>query len=110
MSGSHKAHGKDDAFKALPLIASPDQVTDGFWLLPRPFEREHDGRVAKPWKCRLRLHDWEDRENPETHAHYQVCRRCNAYRDTQRPSLGKGAIDEANRTNPGGLTFLGGGE
>jgi len=26
-------------------------------------------RVAKPkpWKCRLRLHDWDDRENSETH-------------------------------------------
>ena len=22
-------------------------------------------RVAKPWKCRLGLHDWEVRENPE---------------------------------------------
>ena len=25
----------------------------------------HNLRVAKPWKCRLRLHDWDDRENPE---------------------------------------------
>lgn len=38
--------------------------------------------MAEPLKCRLRLHAWEDRENPETHAHYQVCVRCNAYRDT----------------------------
>lgn len=29
--------------------------------------------MAEPLKCRLRLHAWEDRENPETHAHYQVC-------------------------------------
>jgi ribosomal protein L40E len=34
--------------------------------------------VAKPWKCRFRLHDWDDRENPKTHEHYQVCLRCNA--------------------------------
>ena len=25
---------------------------------------EHNLRVAKPWKCRLSLHDWEVRENP----------------------------------------------
>ena len=31
--------------------------------------------MAKPLKCRLRLHNWEDRENPETHERYQgsVC-------------------------------------
>jgi hypothetical protein len=29
--------------------------------------------VAKPLKCRLRLHDWEHRENPETHERHQVC-------------------------------------
>jgi hypothetical protein len=27
----------------------------------------------KPLRCRLRLHTWEYRENPETHEHYQVC-------------------------------------
>ena len=44
--------------------------------------------MAKPWKCQLRLHDWEDRENPETHEHYQVCLRCNAYRERVRSSTG----------------------
>ena len=42
--------------------------------------------MAKPWKCRLGLHDWEVRENPESHAHFEVCRRCDAERDTRRPS------------------------
>jgi hypothetical protein len=28
--------------------------------------------MAKSWMCRLRLHKWDDRENPETHAQYQV--------------------------------------
>ena len=37
--------------------------------------------MAKPLRCLLRLHRWEYRENPETHEHYQVCARCNAYRD-----------------------------
>jgi hypothetical protein len=46
----------------------------------RYLEREHNLRVAKSWKCRPRVHDWEDRENPETHAHYKVYRRCDAYR------------------------------
>jgi hypothetical protein len=39
--------------------------------------------AGQPWKCRLRLHEWDDWENPETYEHYEVCRRCNAYRDTR---------------------------
>lgn len=53
--------------------------------------REQNLRVAKPWKCRLRLHDWDDRENPETHEYYQVCLRCNAYRERGRAYPGAGA-------------------
>jgi hypothetical protein len=34
--------------------------------------------MAKPWRCRLRLHSWEERENPDTQERYQVCPRCNA--------------------------------
>jgi hypothetical protein len=37
--------------------------------------------MAKPLRCRFRLHKWQDRENPETEEHYKVCVRCNAYRD-----------------------------
>jgi hypothetical protein len=47
--------------------------------------------MAKPLKCRLRLHNWEDRENPETHERYQVCLRCNAYRDRGNAAPGAGA-------------------
>jgi hypothetical protein len=47
--------------------------------------------VAEPLKCRLRLHDWEHRENPETHERYQVCLRCNAYRDRGNAAPGAGA-------------------
>jgi hypothetical protein len=50
-----------------------------------------DCAMAKSWKCRLRLHKWDDRENPETHAHYQVCLRCNAYRDRGQAAPGAGA-------------------
>ena len=32
-------------------------------------------RVAKPWKCRLGFHDWDDQENRETHERYEVARR-----------------------------------
>jgi hypothetical protein len=56
--------------------------------------------VAKTWKCRLRLHDWDDRENPETHEHYEVCLRCNAYRERGRAYPGAGAA---------GVTGTGGG-
>ena len=47
--------------------------------------------MAKPWKCRLRMHDWDDRENPETHEHYEICLRCNAYRERGRAAPGAGA-------------------
>jgi hypothetical protein len=57
--------------------------------------------VAKPWKCRLRLHDWEVRENPETHDHYEVCRRCDADRDTRRPSWSPDSGDTGALGKPG---------
>ena len=48
--------------------------------------------MGKPLRCRLRLHAWEERENPETHAPYQVCLRCNAYRDRGSSAFdGRGA-------------------
>jgi hypothetical protein len=53
--------------------------------------RVEDPCMAKPLRCRLRLHAWEDRENPETHEHYQVCPRCNAYRDRGNAAPGAGA-------------------
>jgi hypothetical protein len=37
--------------------------------------------MAKPLRCLLRLHRWDHRENPETGQQFQVCLRCNAYRD-----------------------------
>ena len=53
--------------------------------------------IAKPLRCRLRLHAREYRENPETHEHYQVCARCNAYRDR-----GGSAFDGRGAWGPGG--------
>lgn len=48
--------------------------------------------MARPLRCRLRLHSWEYRENPDTHEYYQVCVRCNAYRDRGNSALdGRGA-------------------
>ena len=37
--------------------------------------------MARPLRCLLRLHRWDYRENPETGQQFQVCLRCNAYRD-----------------------------
>lgn len=50
-----------------------------------------NGCVARPLKCRLGLHDWDDRENPETHERYQVCLRCDAYKDRGDAAPGAGA-------------------
>ncbi len=52
--------------------------------LTLPHMLRHDATIAvmaKPLRCLLRLHKWEDRENPETQEHYRICVRCNAYRD-----------------------------
>ena len=46
--------------------------------------------MPKPLRCRLRFHAWEDRENPETRDRYQVCVRCNAYRDRGSAAPGAG--------------------
>jgi hypothetical protein len=47
--------------------------------------------MARSWKCRLRLHEWEHRQNSETKDWYEVCRRCDAYRDKGRAAPGAGA-------------------
>lgn len=47
--------------------------------------------MQKPLRCRLRLHSWEVRENPETRERYEVCVRCDAYRDRGRAAPGAGA-------------------
>jgi hypothetical protein len=70
------------------VVAADESFTAGPYF-PNPLSLEHNLRVAKPWKCRLRLHDWDDRENPETHEHYEVCLRCNAYRDRGRAAPGR---------------------
>ena len=47
--------------------------------------------MEKPLRCRLKLHDWATRENPETRERYEVCLRCDAYRDRGRAAPGAGA-------------------
>ena len=52
---------------------------------------EDNPTMVRSWKCRLRMHKWDDRENPETNETYQVCLRCDAYREMARAALGAGA-------------------
>ena len=47
--------------------------------------------MDKPLRCRLKLHDWATRANPETRERYEVCLRCDAYRDRGRAAPGAGA-------------------
>jgi len=48
--------------------------------------------MTRPLRCRLRLHKWTYLENPDTHEYYQVCVRCNAYRDRGNSAFdGRGA-------------------
>jgi hypothetical protein len=53
--------------------------------------REEPVLMAKSWKCRLKLHAWEGRTNPETNERYEVCVRCDAYRDRGNAAPGSGA-------------------
>ncbi len=47
--------------------------------------------MAKALRCLLRIHYWEQHQNPETGELYEVCNRCNAYRDRGNAAPGAGA-------------------
>lgn len=51
--------------------------------------------ARRPWKCRLGFHDWDDRENRETHERYSVCLRCNAHRDRGRAYPGEDVVPDS---------------
>ena len=53
-------------------------------------------------RCRLRLHRWDERENPETRERYEICLRCDAYRDKDKAIPGAGAAG-ASGANLGGF-------
>ena len=46
--------------------------------------------TRRPWACRLGRHRWDDRQNPETAERYEICVRCDAYRDHQAAAPGAG--------------------
>jgi len=56
---------------------------------------------TKP-KCRFGRHDWDERQNPETRELYEICLRCDAYRDQGRAVPGAGAAG-ASAANIGGF-------
>lgn len=58
--------------------------------------------MEKKTKCRFGRHDWDERENPETRDRYEVCLRCDAYREHDRAAPGAGAAGAAG-ANAGGL-------
>lgn len=47
--------------------------------------------MVKPLKCRLGLHEWENRKNPDTKEFYEICSRCDAYRERGGAAPGAGA-------------------
>ena len=57
-------------------------------------------RTRRPLVCLLRFHRWDERENPETNELYEICLRCDAYRDRPRAAPGAGA---AGVTGSGGF-------
>lgn len=56
--------------------------------------------VRRPLRCRLGLHRWDEQENPETKERYELCSRCDAYREHPRAAPGAGA---AGMTSSGGF-------
>ena len=49
--------------------------------------------MPKALRCRLRFQAWEDRENQETRDRYQVCVRCNVYRDRGSAAPAPGRLE-----------------
>jgi hypothetical protein len=47
--------------------------------------------VRRPLACRVGLHRWEEQENPETKERYEICLRCDAYRERPGAAPGAGA-------------------
>lgn len=70
--------------------------------VPRGPAREQTATMAKPLKCRLRLHAWESRTNPETRERYEVCVRCDAYRDRGGAAPGAGGAAAGQMGMSGG--------
>lgn len=58
--------------------------------------------MEKSRKCRFGRHDWDERVNPETQERYEVCLRCDAYREKGRAAPGSGAAGAAG-ANVGGF-------
>lgn len=60
--------------------------------------------TQRPWRCRFRLHTWDEQENPETRERYEICARCDAYRERPRAAPGASAAG-MNSGMPGGGIF-----
>jgi hypothetical protein len=71
--------------------ARPAQALSCEAGLPDQVREEQSDSMTKPLRCRLRLHHWETRENPETRERYEVCGRCDTYRDRGAAAPGAGA-------------------
>ena len=59
--------------------------------------------MARPFRCRVHLDDWEPRVDPPTRERYEVCLRCDTYRDRGRSALGAGAAGAGSAGFGGGL-------
>lgn len=47
--------------------------------------------ARRPLPCLLKIHRWDERQNPETKELYEICLRCDAYRERGRAAPGAGA-------------------
>ena len=52
--------------------------------------------TTKPLRCRLGIHRWDERQNPETHERYQVCELCDAYHERAQAAPGTASASTTN--------------
>lgn len=71
---------------------------------PSPAAASHRTGGAGPRRsCRFGRHHWEQRTNPENNATYDVCLRCDAYRDDGAPAAANAGVAGAVQANIGGF-------
>lgn len=85
------ARSRTSARLSKPREPRQDLADGGLHVVAPDSKKKDVFRMRKPLRCRLGIHAWETRENPETRERYEVCIRCDTYRDPGQAAPGAGA-------------------
>ncbi len=70
----------------------------------RPAPSRASGRSTPPARsCRFGRHQWQEQTNPETGASFEICARCDAYRDDGSAAAPNAGVAGAVQANIGGF-------